>query len=508
MTLEELGQKVKAKYPQYKDMEDARVGSMVAAKHPEYAAQVTSSSGQKIYSHQDEQSKTEMAWEASKEAFTQKIPGLDQFGRFLSQDAPGYIAEKTGASHFPFVKGAGIAVAGTLGTIGEFSPRSVGDVAIQAAGGPIVKEAGEVLAPLKAMSENISRAMLSRDIGIAEPFIKNVQENSKVLKGLSEDMSAVFDHAKSLSAIMKRGEERLGAKMGKVEDSFIESALKNPEKLKTVALDDIVKELDAMSTKKGVEGASRTISKVNAIVGSDAAKINEYRDMIKSVKDEANAVDLLRIRRRLGDDIGWGNGESVMKGIGDQANGILKNLHGRINDKIAEVSPELKEASDTFSKAKLQYDILRRKVFGGTPEEAYNRVKIRIQRGVAPQALIERAAQISHESERAMKALVDKVSAQQFAPYVRKGIGGGFLGMSGATATAALGEGALMGADPHIALKVIMADLGAAALSSPRLAALGIRAMAPEIPSGIVEASARGAAQALSSGAIDQGKAQ
>ncbi len=135
--------------------------------------------------------------------------------------------------------------------------------------------------------------------------------------------------------------------------------------------------------------------------------------------------------------------------------------------KLDGLSPELKQASAKYSNARRQYDILQRQVFGGDPAQAYQRVKLRIQRGVGPQALIERAAQINSTAERAMRGIIDKVSAQQFAPYVRKGIAGGFLGIGavGGMEAALGGHG----------LYPLVADLGAAAVSSPRLAALGIR---------------------------------
>lgn len=40
MTIEELGQKVKAKYPEYAQMDDADIGKRVATKYPEYQAQI------------------------------------------------------------------------------------------------------------------------------------------------------------------------------------------------------------------------------------------------------------------------------------------------------------------------------------------------------------------------------------------------------------------------------------------------------------------------------------
>jgi len=40
MTYEELGQKVKAKYPDYSAMSDSDVGQKVAAKYPEYQSQI------------------------------------------------------------------------------------------------------------------------------------------------------------------------------------------------------------------------------------------------------------------------------------------------------------------------------------------------------------------------------------------------------------------------------------------------------------------------------------
>lgn len=45
MTIEELGQKTKQKYPQYQNMSDAEVGQKVVAKYPQYQAQITPVSG-------------------------------------------------------------------------------------------------------------------------------------------------------------------------------------------------------------------------------------------------------------------------------------------------------------------------------------------------------------------------------------------------------------------------------------------------------------------------------
>lgn len=41
MTLAELGQAVKAKYPQYAKVEDAQLGQSVAAKYPQYGSLVS-----------------------------------------------------------------------------------------------------------------------------------------------------------------------------------------------------------------------------------------------------------------------------------------------------------------------------------------------------------------------------------------------------------------------------------------------------------------------------------
>ena len=477
--------------------------------------------GQKIYSHQDEISKPRAAWDATKAALGTPIPGLDQFGRFLSQDAPGYIAEKSGMSHFPFVRGAGIVAAGTLGTVGEMVPRKVGDVAAQAIAGPVLEGAGAAvksLGPVKDLAAKISTSFLARDIGVPEAFIENVRKHTDVLKNLSEDMSVVYDHAKSLGEIMKRGVERLGTHIHAVEEKFIESKLANPKSLTKIPIDDIAQRLQEIKFKKGVEGSAEKaagglldshgnpislgvprLSEIDSIVGGDADKINGFVGEIKKIKDNANVIDLLRLKRRLGDEIAWGKGDEVAKKIGSQTNGVLKSVYQEVQDKIHAAYPELKEADMAYSEGRKQYDILQRKIFGTGPEEAYNRVKTRIQRGIAPQALIERASKINHATESAMRGLIDRVSAQQFAPIVRRGITGEALGVGGVLS----GTAALMG---HGEAAIIV-DLAVAALTSPRLAALGIRATEAassaiaksiaETSPKVVETGARIAAQAM-----------
>lgn len=447
----------------------------------------TNTAGQTIYPQQHEITKPEAAFEATKQALKTPIPGLNQAGKFLAETAPGFIAEKTGASSSPLVRGAGIAAGTALGTAGEMIPRTMGDVTLQAAAGPALRGLGmaaKATAPFRKLAGEMGTSLLARDIGVAEPFIENVKANPKVLRDLSNDMNVVMDHAKSLGDVMKRGVDRLGSHINAIEDHFVETQIKDPNSMKKVPMDDIIQKIKNIKFRSGVaedgsavhvlseygkpvQSNTTTLSKIDAIKGTDAEKINTYANEVSKIKDGANAIDLLRLKRQLGEEIAWDKGDETAKKIGSQANGILKGLYKDLQSKIDTVSPELRQANAEYSKARKQYDLLQRKIFGGSPEEAYNRVKLRIQRGIAPQSLIERSAQINSQSEKAMRSLIDKISAQQFSPYIRKGIAGGFMGV---------GAGAAMaGAMGGHGLVPLVADLAAAAASSPRMAALGIR---------------------------------
>jgi hypothetical protein len=364
----------------------------------------------------------------------------------------------------------------------------MGDVAGQAIAGPALEVAGVAIkatAPFRTLAGKIGTSILARDIGIAEPFIENVKRNPAALKNLSNDMSVVLDHAKSLGDIMKRGVDRLGDHVRMVEDQFISARLGNPGAMPKAPLKDIVQKLADIKFRASIaedgttshilneygkpikSGVIKSLSDVPQITGSDVEMIGKYNTLIKKFEGGANALDLIGMKRQLSEDIAWNKPEEAAKKIGSQTNGILKGLYKDIQSKLDTMSPELKEANAHYSKARGQYDVLQRKVFGGSPEEAYQRIRTRIMRGVAPQALIERAAQINSSSEKAMRAVIDKISAQQFSPYIRKGIAGGAIGVgAGAAAATAMGGHALY---------PLVADLGAAVLSSPRLAALGIR---------------------------------
>lgn len=482
MTSEEFAAKIKEKYPQYQNMDNPVLIRKVLEKYPDYASQIQ---------EQDPQSMVGSAWESLGE----KVPGLSQAGEFVEETVPGEIAETAGAIGSkagplgPIIEQIGTQIATPISMAGSAIPRTVGDVSLQLAASPVSKAIGVArgaLRPATKWAGNVGRSLLARDIGVAEPFIENVQRNPEFLKKISNDPLVIQDHIKRVGEIMGRGLGYVGKRVEAIEDKFLQIHFGSPKKMPKITLDDLKKEFKFKLTTKGMKTGekpislldqygkqlplseySKPVSRTEAIVGKDADVLREYiGELGKYEKDGATFNDLMNLRRRLGEDIFWHQG--VAPKVGTQANRLLTDLRSQLNKRLYKIAPELEEADAVYSTARKSYDKLSKKYFGDDPEKAYNRVKLMIQRGYAPETLLQRAGQINASTEKAMSGLINKISAMQFAPYVRKGIAGGFMGFGLIPSAVMFGPG------------MATADLAALIASSPRAAAMGIR-VAPYI---------------------------
>lgn len=407
--------------------------------------------------------------QATKEALGTDIPFVGKAMGALRKDIPSAMAEHGGLLG---------AVAGTVvGTAGEMLPKTIGDLILQEAAGPVLKGTkGLVKAVAPAISEAAS-SIMAREIGVAKPFVDMMKKNPQALKNISEDMTSVLKHAESMGNILKRGADLASSKVGMIEDQFLQMAKDTPKLQNRIMIDDVAEKFRAMvrnhmSLSGDTFKEGTKLSKINAITGTDASLLQEYSGDLNKLKKGGSFIDLLRLRRKIGNDIAW-KGEGAPK-IGSQTNRILTDLRDQINKKLGVLSPELREADAVASKARKQYDILQKSHFGGRPEQVYNRVKLSMQRGTAHEELLSRAAEINSRTEKAMKGLMKKVAAQQFAPLVRGGISGGGLALAAATSLPADAILAMSGHSTS-ALVALLGEIGALAGTSPRMGAERIK---------------------------------
>lgn len=447
--------------------------------------------GQKaIYPQQEPQSMVGMAGQA-----------LNDTADVLRNQIPEKIAEKGGEMGFPKTA----AVFGTMASLGaSIIPTTPGEIATYAALGPAGKLIGKipgvskVIDPIKAAAQKVGTGLLARSIGVAEPFIEEVKNHPWALKKIADDPNVILGHAEAVGRVLRNGLSTAGKRISAIEDAFAAQVEKNPRMLKKVQIGDALSDFKAKVLRAGGtikqevfkkvvendpslldqlgrplkvqrtvrEVVDRSLPRTPTITGADADRIHYYMDALSKHKTGGNFVDLLSLRRQIGSDVTWDQGAAPK--VGSQAQRLLKDLRRSINEKIYQLAPEMRQADKTYSDAAKAYQQLQRGYFGSDKAETtYNRVKLAIQRGVAPSALIERAIRIDQRSEKAMRGLIQKVAAQQFEPYVRKGIAGGFLGMGA-------GAGAVSYMAGH-GPAGLAAEASALATTSPRLAAMGIR---------------------------------
>ncbi len=312
-----------------------------------------------------------------------------------------------------------------------------------------------VVSPLLSKAKEEAQTMLGRMVGLRSPFIKRVMENPSILSTKNITTPLTEEEIQHAAAILKGGVDSIGSKVGEIENRMLKPFLDNPQSAPNVDVKGLLSKLgDLMSSRKvNVPGNAKIFaqeglpasevdmlrniySHLKSLGESSPATLKNYQeglaipDKLKLISDMiqkqggAKFHDLLNFRRAVIDNALEFNSRNVNP-ISSSGEAALKELRGHINDELYKQAPDLKGANLSYTKARNAYDDLV-KAMGKGPADAESKIRLQIFRHNAPETLIKKSAQINEASGRAMKQLVDRVSAREFSPMARRGMVGSF----------------------------------------------------------------------------------
>ena len=367
MTYEELGQRVKAKYPVYANLPDRDLGIRVARKYPEYNAQI-------------EEAQPMSGMQMLGEVAGAPIPGLSRVAQFMRTDLPNALAEQSG------IPGA---IAGTvIAMAGEFIPATVGELGGYAASPAVGKVAGagfrtlgkglgslsgKVAAPFAGMISNEAQGAM-RVAGALGAKLTPAEITGS--KGLSVMESGLGESALGAGPIREAGAAQAAALgreaeriVGRYGPSTTKEALgidlqrKQSQRSEAFSrlggrlyrhVDELLPEDNFVVTTNLSNTAAELLEKEQSIIGKkNTALIGELETLASAPGGNFKSLhmtksDLLDKVRKA--DSGLSARGGAVKFKGSREGGVYKRLAGAIERDMdayaAQANPEVKNAYD------------------------------------------------------------------------------------------------------------------------------------------------------------------
>jgi hypothetical protein len=474
MNYNEFAEKIKTKYPDYKDVDNRELAEKIVAKHPEYKEQVSF----------DEQA-----------GVKEKLLGMvGKAGQLLQKapDAALNVASAVSPALGPIGMAADVVNANKVSEALGQPGQAAGQVVEEKVGGTAGKLAGFATGALLDPTNLLMGAGGAR-VGKAagDAAVKGVKG---VLPGTLKAMGNVPEEAtQQLLKDTQLMAKHTGAE-GAIETavSKLQSALKNARSGAGESLGKIKKQLGvAVSFDEGIMKLANTAEKAPK---TPAALAQEYLGLKATQgmdKSPAALKDLIALRQQIDDAVRFSN--KAVSPISTPEEALLKQAAKDLNQMI-EKTPRgklLRAAEKGFSEAADIYDDLQKKLADPGQAEAAlsNLFTSKNARGKDTLKAITRLEKMTGES--LVEPLFKEFAAKQFGKWV------GRPGVMGAVAGGA-SVGAFM--NPIAAVGVPVAF----AAQSPKILGAGVRGMAAATPAVKTGLKASGSVAGASSAEVLQ----